>query len=421
MNDFFKQFRENWENRPEPDFEEQDWIALEKRLDQQPIRSWRGLLFWWLLLPFLFLLLGSNIWSLFELRKANQKIALLEIQKDTVFQSHVTIQTDTIYQTRVIKETIQTFSSANPVSIINPKFPGFNFPKTPIKLLDDNTRTNLFSQKYYTSSLFNQTNTNTTVSLPNPEDSTINNQAILDSKLAYLDQIPLSFLSIRPPVFSYEAHLVEQKKKTIRQHLYTMRPKGYLLGAGGGWMKAFDEIERVNQIPGYNFGLQGIMEFSPQIRLWLGATFSEIKYEAYRMDEALGVQPIAPPSDEFSFFKAEVPQQFISYSMGMDYRLDLKGKIKPFFGAGFGAMILLPDETSYEFRNDPLDITVNLDHANLGRMVFSDLYLLKTGFDYQLSRNWEWRLWATYRAKWSETSVFVPRTFQLQTALMYRF
>ena len=139
------------------------------------------------------------------------------------------------------------------------------------------------------------------------------------------------------------------------------------------------------------------------------------------MDIAIGVLPIDPPSDEFTFFKAEVPQRSLNYTIGMDYSFNLEGNFKPFIGAGYGAVILLPDETTYEFRNDPLDIVVTVDHANLGRMTYSDLCLLRTGFDYSFLKHWNWRVWGTYRAKWGENSVHVPKVFSVQTGLFYRF
>lgn len=422
MSDFFKQFRENWENRPEPDFKEQDWKALENRLDQGPSRRSSGLLFWWLLLPFLGLLLSTNIWSLVELRKANRKITSLEIQKDTLFQSHVTIQRDTIYQTRIIRETVQTFAYAPAVNF------SYNLGglSQPFSLLKEEHLPTTTYKRWETAPLSNplialRTINKAALIAPDSTENTIKNKIFFDSELAYLDQNPLGFLARTAPPFPYEANPIIQRKKTIRQHLHSMRPKAFQLGAGGGWVNPLGKMDDINQLSGFSLGLQGTIEFSDNLRLWLDASFSESKYEAHRMDETLGVLQIAPPSDEFTFFKAEVPLPSLNYSMGMDYQLGLKGNFKPFLGAGFGTAIILSDETTYEFRNDPLDIVVTVDHTNLGRMVFSDLYLMRTGFDYQLSNHWDWRLWGTYRAKWGRTSVFVPRTINVQTSLMYRF
>lgn len=418
MNDFFKQFRENWENRLEPVFQEQDWKALENRLDQQLEKPARSFLLLWALLPLLLLLLGTNIWSLIELRKANQKITAFEVQKDTIYQRHVTIQIDTVYQTRIIKEPVLYYTNGRP--------PGskysFSFPSPhPNHLKRENLHAIFKKWSALPPNLLSSMRSTKGAALEIFDSTLINTEHTFDSELAYLSQRPPGFLTYKRPDFPYEPPLVTSRKKTIKQYVYAMRPKGFQLGFGGGWVRPFDQIDHVNSIAGYTLGLQGSIEFSDNLRLWVDAAFSETKYEASRMEEVLGVTPIDPPSDEFTFFKAEVPQSSLNYAFGMDYQFDLKGNFKPFIGAGYGAAILLPDETSYEFRNDPLDIVVTLDHANLGRMTYSDLYLLRTGLDYSFSKQWDWKIWGTYRAKWGKNSVHVPTVFSMQTGLLYRF
>ena len=104
MDDFFKQFKDNLDNQPEPHFEEKDWDSLEKRLtDKQEKRPLRhGLL--WLLLPLFLMSLAANGVQYYGLKKTNQKMALLESHLDGVKQQTVVIQSDTIYKINTIYE-----------------------------------------------------------------------------------------------------------------------------------------------------------------------------------------------------------------------------------------------------------------------------------------------------------------------------
>ncbi len=106
MDDFFKQFKENLDARPEPSFEEKDWRKLSNRLDRQAGKRPLPVVWWWAALPLALLLLGANVLFFSELKDARQKIAALEMHRDTVYLTKVVYLTDTVYQTRIVRQTV---------------------------------------------------------------------------------------------------------------------------------------------------------------------------------------------------------------------------------------------------------------------------------------------------------------------------
>jgi hypothetical protein len=107
MKDFFSQFRDNLNSRPEPEFDPQDWQNLERRLDESPEKRRLVLpVFWWLALPLGLLLLCSNAAFWVEIRRARQTIERLENRRDTVFLTKIIRQTDTVLLTRVLRQTV---------------------------------------------------------------------------------------------------------------------------------------------------------------------------------------------------------------------------------------------------------------------------------------------------------------------------
>lgn len=109
MEDMFKQFRDNLENRPEPAFEARDWHDMQARLDQN--RHPVAFTWWWVALPFLLLLTGSNAFFIWQWKKAKQQVSTLEIRRDTVFHTRVVYTTDTIYRTRVVRERVTEYQT----------------------------------------------------------------------------------------------------------------------------------------------------------------------------------------------------------------------------------------------------------------------------------------------------------------------
>jgi len=82
MEDFLKQFRDNLERRPEPVFEEHDWQDMQSRLesDRATPKAW---VWWWMAVPFMFLLTGSNAFFFWHPSRTVDGLLLLQPGKPT--------------------------------------------------------------------------------------------------------------------------------------------------------------------------------------------------------------------------------------------------------------------------------------------------------------------------------------------------
>ena len=129
MDNFFKQFQDNLENRLEPPFEEKDWMALEKRLSPQKEKYPLSMWLFWGLLPLLLSSLAVNWFFYHKIKNTELEVTALNsrfetinsktivMQTDTIYKIQTNIQRDTIYKTRILRETV--------VSYLPPTFEGF--------------------------------------------------------------------------------------------------------------------------------------------------------------------------------------------------------------------------------------------------------------------------------------------------------
>ncbi|HRI62399.1 MAG TPA: outer membrane beta-barrel protein, partial [Saprospiraceae bacterium] len=191
------------------------------------------------------------------------------------------------------------------------------------------------------------------------------------------------------------------------------------LGVTGGW--AYPVSEDLERQGGPSAGLEASVEFSPALRMWMGATYSNTRLVTDRMDEAIGIPPVAPPSDDFIFLEAEAPQPALEYGIGMQYLFNTSHKFKPFLGVGYGAVSLLPYEVVYDFENKPLGIEWSFEKNVEQSEFLTNLLLLRAGFEYEISKNWNWHLRATYRTGFEKTGFQSPDMLGIQAGLMRRF
>jgi hypothetical protein len=401
MKDFLKQFRENLERRPEPPFEERDWQDLQKRLGQREQKRSLPLAWWWLALPLLLLSSGSTAFFYLEMKKTEQKIAALETRRDTVFLTKIIFKTDTIYQTRIARQA--TYLA------LDPRFDNF------LKVVKSSAQ----EQKFELLPALNSVG----VTASHPDTTaqvSFENQHVA----ANFDQLPLPELlplrSPSPPLPEVFAEPVfSKKKKTLEQHLYPLRPKGFQLGVVGGW--AFPFSEEVKQQGGFSAGLQAAIEFSPRLQMWLDATYFKTSFETDRMGDDIGVPPVDPPSDQLAFLAADVPQSSWQYSVGMQYLFGADKKFKPLAGMGWGAVSLLPYEVIYEFENQALGIEWSFEKTMPRQELLTNFLFLRTGFEHQFSKKWTWQLLATYRAQFGETDFQTPNLLSIQGGFFRRF
>ncbi len=417
MEDFFKQFRENMERRPKPDFEEKDWLRLQSRLAREEEKqSPAAFAWWWLLLPLVLLLAGSNTFLYFELKKANQKAPNLEWRRDTVFRTTVVYRTDTVHITRVVREWLRLPVIASARQNPNPdlwmqKDTGSRHPGTLIATQKVTTAkhppsgpdTSDFMPFTGMASFKFRNDGSQSVLLPTCFPDSVVRKSVPGTTLPETAEVPPA----------------NRRKKTFRHHVYAMRPKGVQAGVAGG--RAYPVNEGAGRQSGFAAGAQVLVGFSPNLRLWLDAMYFNMRFEADRMDPAIGVPLIDVPFDDFTFVKAEVPRPSLHYSAGMQYLFRADKKFKPLIGLGYGAVSLLPYEVVYEFKNEMLGVDWVTDKRINRRSLQTGLLVLQAGMEHDFSRHWQWHWLATYRSHLGENDVQSPDMFGVQAGLLYRF
>ncbi|MBK7938913.1 MAG: hypothetical protein IPJ82_18385 [Lewinellaceae bacterium] len=421
MQNFLKQFRNHIENRPEPSFREEDWQGLQKRLDQQKKKHRSGFA-WWVVLPLLFLLMGSNTFWYLKLQKAETKIYTIENQKDTIIRTQIVFHTDTVYITRTIREKIKPSpalsASSGLASMLAPDSREINYSHE--QLLPGKPSGSSGGRLVPSSTPPGLANVTNRPQKTGKSENYLDNQPFTTDlpkiepiwpELAQVDDSGLREIPISLPVST--------KKKTFRQQLYAWRPKGFRLGASGGLVHPFQN--EVDQQGGISVGLQGIIEFSPALQMWVDVTYFRLRFETNQMNESFGVPVVSPPSDDFVFLKAEAPQPSLQYSIGVQYLFNSGKRFRPFAGAGYSVVSLLPYEVVYEFQNTALGIDWSFDKSINRREVITDLLLLRAGFEYELFHRWNGQVFAAQRLPLGKTSFQSPPMLSIQAGLNYRF
>ncbi|MFN0175401.1 MAG: outer membrane beta-barrel protein [Saprospiraceae bacterium] len=425
MEDFLKQFRENLENRPEPNFEERDWQDMQARLERAGLKGAPIFPFWWLALPFLLLLLGSNTFFFWQWQKAKQQVLTMEIRHDTVFQTRVVYTTDTIYRTRVVRERMVEYqtsfagiqadmigrkSDLKDLAVTPSKLTGYLQVPENLQLTDPDSLGNKPSGSLFEDRLSEISE------LKTETEQRTQNIATLP-----LGEIQPLRSPRRPVKLPYcEVFTPDKKhKRSFSDHLYAALPKEYHLGVSSGLAYPFGR--GVDFKSGYFIGGHGALEFSPNLRLWANVAYFKTLFLTDRMGDDIGVPPEAPPSSDYVFLQAEVPQPFVQYSAGMQYLFRSKHRLKPYVGLGMGAISLLTYDVIYEFKNSTLGVEWNLDVPIHQKGLISNFLVLPAGLEYRFSTQWNAQIQATYRYNWKESGVRSPDMLGIQGGLNYRF
>ncbi|MBI5917703.1 MAG: hypothetical protein HY842_20220 [Bacteroidetes bacterium] len=408
MDDFFKQFKDNLDARPQPGFEEKDWRNLSRHLDRPTEKRWLPVAWWWVALPLLFLLLGANVLFFSELKDARRKISALETQRDTVYLTKTIYQTDTVFQTKIVRQTVVEYL---PVGFAS----GEMRTGTPVPQ-DGRSRTTTASPNEWAAenegAATDFSGSKNLESLAAPDFERLHQPGLkpLPARRTTPQSAPL-------PLPETAEKWSEKLVKTI----YAMRPKEFQMGAQGGW--ALPLLPELQQASGLSVGLHTAVGFSPNLRMWLDADYCKLRYETARMDEALGIPVVMPPNEEYHLSSAEVAaQQTIQFSAGMQYLFNEKGTWQPFIGAGYGAVRVFPYGILYDFEHSDPNVFSSLQDLDVERKeTLSGFLLLRAGIERRIAPNWNWKLMATYRTAWQEQRFPASSLLGLQTGVTFGF
>ncbi len=404
MEDFFKQFRKQLEKRAEPSFEERDWQALQQRLTRFYPHSSAGFAWGWLAVPLLLLLLGSNTWWYYASKMSRQPAAEKKSQPDTIFQTKVIYQTDTIYVTRVVSMPDRHHASlVSAVSPLNRSQHRFSLSEPYVAL---SWRRSLKDRLQ-------------PIREENPVGSALEEGE--ETGMPPLHKVNISWLApltlrLPPLPETPEEVIFPRRKKAFRLQLSGLRPHSFQVGLTGGWVHVSRQDLPASQSS--LAGIQAAVGFSSHFRLWAETSYMNTGFETSQLNEAIDIPLVEPPSHDFTFLKAEVPQPMLQYSAGLHYYFNAQGRLKPFAGAGYGLLQPLPYEVIYEFSNLHSDLEWLYEQEGEQRSIQPGFLLLQAGFSYSLSQHWHWQLQATHRTKWLKTS---DQLIGIQSGLHFRF
>lgn len=415
MDNFFKQFRDNLDNLPEPAFQEQDWQALSQRL--QPQREKHPLSIWllWLLAPLFLMSLAANGFQYKAWENAQKHITLLEnrsetantvvIQSDTIYKIKTIFERDTVYKTKILREKEIVY------------LPSLNDSYS----LNDTYKTSTPSTKTINPMGKILVAKNDTQEEIRGKTDDFNNKQLINNNLEKINSIPLKNIGIinpnKIPVFNY-VPIVLNKKKTLRERLEPLRPKDYSVGISAGLAYPISDIS--SKPSGYALGVQGKVAFSPHISAWADAHYQQLYYAADRMNDGIGIPVVAPPSNDFRFNLVKVTRPMLQYMAGLRYHFDAKKWGQPYLGIGFGAVTSLPYEVDYEFKNSSLGTVWEISQKIQKQSTQGGFLLLDAGFEKQLSARYRWQLGANYRLKLSNTAQ-TYRLLGVKTGILFDF
>ena len=429
MSDFFTQLKDNLNNRPESSASKSDWLMMQKKLNSKPEKA-RILPFWfWLAIPFV-TLIGTNIWSFQKwnsLLHANEKVS---IPTDTIFVQQNFYSSDTVYFTKVIYQT-KYISSNTPNKNLPENFSKNDFsipPEWHNSLADSRKDENQIFNDVYFKTRNNPNNIFSKNLLNDKKENSIHAYKLLTEveKIPSLSSPlpPSETIQLQSPPNSIYSKSVSDKKdfrKKVNELSQHLRPKSLQLGVLGGGEFPFQT--GLKRLGGYTFGLQAKINFSKHLGMWLNGNYSELKYEAKRMDKSIGIPIEVSPNAEFIFQTAKVNSPSFQFSVGMQYLFNTNKKMKPFFGLGYGTVSLLPYEVIYEFEkvNNTTEPKFILDREIKLNNILAGFLLIRVGTEYKISNRLNFNLMGTYQRNTKPYGFSTPNKVNLQGGILYKF
>jgi hypothetical protein len=419
MNRFFTTIRDNLNNRPEPKFEENDWLALQEQLPQKPTRSFGAAAIWWLL-PFVIISLGSNAFLFSELKSTKKMVTEIGFQKDTIYQSSVIYKTDTIYIINNIKQEKSAFDNISMAELLE------------IKRLINNENSNTASKKPLKTKTTITTKSNTRNENLLIENTTITNNenkntTTLETQNTQTEDVfTIDFLKTQNSSIlstNYFDFPIVTKTNTRKisslQNLKNMaRPTGYRLGAFGGLVYGLD-ANKIHQT-GVNSGIEAMLNFRNLINLFANCSYSKTFIEIEGISGNVGIPLVQPPSSDYELTKVNGSSPVVQYELGLNYEFPINKKIVPFLSLGYENAFYFPSSFTYTFENSQgieleieSDVNSEIKTANFG--------LIKIGFHYPVYKKIHWQLQGGFHYNFNKNKDFMPSYSELKTGVFYQF
>lgn len=412
MEDFYKNIKDNLENRDEPSFDKRAWKDMKKRLDKKP---WAGFgNAGWILPLALGLVFLSNIFFFKKLNEANEKITKLEQRADTIYQAKYIYQYDTIYRQSVEKQYVVM---TQPDIDFYPS-PLFYNHQDSYSQSSNSLNSNQYSLTFAELKFLFEDEKGTLAgeeNIDSKEVSTYYGSPFLSSNYALLENetgyAQLSYLD-------HPAHQ-KKKKRPFQKLAADIQPIDFQFGVIGGF--AFPQDVQVAETGGFGVGIHGAMTFYKNMRLWAEASYYKVEFKSNVMGEALGIPEIQQPDDEYYFVDASVHQPFYQYVFGLQYIFNVKKKWNPYFGVGYTFNSMRPYEVSYDFENDVDGLELSIEEKHNRNDLIMNMALFNAGVEAKLSKHFGFQLEGYYRWDGNKDGILVTDILGIRSKLVYNF
>lgn len=432
MDNFFDDLKNNLENRPQPEFEESAWSAMQEKMQSEEKKSSKSFAGWWWMSLLAIPLFISNGWMYIQMEKAEALLEKIEILRDTVLKTQIIYKTDTIYKTQIIHESFatKTLTPSNASQNKTIHLPKINFNKYIFNQPFVFGKTiNPDNYLFQNTPLLASRNSNLDTRIQNNQPSKNDNFSSTQKEIIDLIKLP----SLKSKKLSKDIEAIQlidiqqlakvkttsQWKKRMQTLSYTLSPKGFHLGLGGGL--AYPLNENLKQRDGESISLKGAVAFSKNLRLWMDVSYLLLHLKADDLqDDNYGIPSIPLPNDDYTFDEASADQPLYQFGVGMQYVFNTKKRWRPYLGLGYSSIALQPYEVEYEFE-DLLgeEIIVQRDYSTKG--LINNLWIANAGLEYHFGKNWYGQFEGYYRASWKKEGNLTPNILGSNVRLVYKF
>ena len=416
MDNFFKNIKDNLENRPEPAFDERGWRDMENRLDR---KRWGGAgMFAWALPIALAMLFLSNIFFFKKLNDANTKINNLELIADTIYKTRYIYQYDTVYHTSVETEYVTITKQIKPdfyTSQIAYKNLSENFYRS--NQINTNHSSLTFAELKY---LFDDEQEGESSNfVENSQDDQF--VGLVATPFIGNPLFPLGYQSefAQLAYLDVPAEDLKRRKRPLKKVGSSFLPINFQAGIMGGL--AFPQYENVIESGGFSVGIYGAVIFSERIRLWTSASYYRVEFKSDEMGKTLGIPEITIPDDEYEFVEASINQPFYQYTLGLEYILLPKNKWSPYFGVGYALASMRSYEVGYDFEHITDNRELSEEEMVERNELISNMALFDAGVQVDLSNRIGFQLEGYYRWHGNNNGLLITNLFGVRTKLLYNF
>lgn len=434
MDEFYKDFRQNLENRPEPAFEAADWQAMEQLLEDKPSSN-RVIPLWWFLLPFLLLSIGGNVFLYQKMNPTGMEVKeVLNTQIDTLTQTNTIYQTDTIYKDRIVYLNRKT--SESKASTLSQNFHsqgafwGWNPSQSfPLFSSSNSTGNNTWQRSSIATTPYSQLRhsfdikTNSAILSQNLIENATSKKTTLGQKQLLTTLATnwklLEYDSLTEIYSTVKIQAIAKRRKSLAQTLYPMRPKGLSLGLAGGVSTLLHQ--GVSSKGGGMGSLNIQVPFSDNLRLWGDFSIYQLSYETTQVGDDTGIPAVDSPADNFAFKYAKVKQNSLQWAVGLQYVLPVGKQWHPVVGLAYAAYQIRPYEVYHEFENTATDMEIEVEDYVTQSTLLNNRLLTEVGIERAFGKRWHWQTVVQYRFAPSEQMTILEPVLGLRTGIWFSF